>query len=566
MAAIQRHPWTMDKKIMKKTALYAMRDLPIRSLSKPKTVAAGLLICLHAAMVAGSSHREAPFIAKLPQVDATDFYLFSSYEPGRVGYVTFLANYIPVQAAYGGPNYFPLDSNAVYEIHIDNDGDAREDLSFQFRFEDTLSQSGSPVSFEVGGENISSVLKNAGGLASGSEEGLSHFEAYTVTLVSGGRRSGDSAAIVNTLDGTAEFRKPFDYAGTKTFGGPGGYTDYADSFIYDIDIPGCTQPGRVFVGQRYEAFKISLGEVFDLVNLVPIEGDSSPGVGDGGGFPGGVTQDEARNTLAENNVTSLALEVHASCVVGSGDVLGAWTTASIPQATILNPSATFDRPEVTGGALTQVSRLSNPLVNELVIGYDRKDAFNSSEPVDDPQFLSFVTNPVLPVILDSLFRDAVNATLGTDIENLAPSNYPRTDLVTAFLTGFPGVNQFPGGAPGEMLRLNTAIPVTPRAQQQALGLAAGDLAGFPNGRRPGDDVVDIALRVVMGALCHDLPLGEGGEPINLGLCVPEDAPVGNVAFTDGAPLSAMELNNRFPYLLTPYPGSPIGAPLPTPES
>ncbi len=208
---------------------------------------------------------------------------------------------------------------------------------------------------------------------------------------------------------------------------------------------------------------------------------------------------------------------------------------------------------------------SNPLVNELVIGYDMKDRFNGSEPADDGQFLDFVTNPVLPVILDSLFRDAVNATLGTSIENLAPSNYPRMDLVTAFLTGFAGVNQFPGGTPGEMLRLNTAIAPTPRAMQQPLGVAAGDLAGFPNGRRPGDDVVDIALRVVMGALCHDLPLGAGGSPANLGLCAPEDAPVGNADFTDGAPLAASELDNRFPYLLTPYPGSPIGAPLPAPE-
>ncbi len=528
--------------------------------------AAAIALTLPALTASASSHREAPFITKLPQVDATDFYLFNSYEPGREGFVTLLANYIPVQAAYGGPNYFPLDSNAVYEIHIDNDGDAIEDMSFQFRFSDTLANNGAALNFDVGGESVSSVLKNAGTLSPESEAGLSHLESYSLTLVSNGRRSGNSAAITNATDGSDQFRKPFDYAGTKTFGGDGGYARYADSFIYPISVPGCDDDGRVFVGQRHEAFKISLGEVFDLVNLIPVEGDSSPGAGDGGGFPGGVTQDATRNTLARNNVTTLALELPAACLTNDSGVIGAWTTASLPQAAILNPNATFDRPEVTGGALTQVSRLSNPLVNELIIGYDRKDAFNSSEPVDDPQFLTFVTNPVLPVILDSLFREAVNATLGTSIENLAPSNYPRQDLVTAFLTGFPGVNQFDGGAPGEMLRLNTMIPSTPREAQQSLGLAAGDLAGFPNGRRPGDDVVDIALRVVMGALCHELPLGEGGEPVNLGLCAPEDAPVGNVPFTDGAPLSAQELNNRFPYLLTPYAGSPIGAPLPTPEA
>ena len=154
----------------------------------------------------------------------------------------------------------------------------------------------------------------------------------------------------------------------------------------------------------------------------------------------------------------------------------------------------------------------------------------------------------------------------TPIDNLAPSNFPRNDLVAAFLTGFPGLNQFENVTPGEMLRLNTGIAPTPRDQQQPLGVAAGDLAVFPNGRRPGDDSVDIALRVVMGALCHDLPLGDNSAPVNLGLCSPADAPVGNVAFTDGAPLSARDLNNSFPYLLTPYTGSPVGAPLPQPNN
>ncbi len=512
-----------------------------------------------------SSHREAPFITKYPQVDAADFYLFNSYEPGREDYVTLIANYLPVQAAYGGPNYFPLDSNGVYEILIDNDGDVVEDITFQFRFTDTLGDAGSSITVDVDGVAVSSVLRNIGVQSAGSEAGLNHLESYTLTMVTGDRRSGDAAPVTDAESGSSSFRKPFDYAGTKSFGGPGQYSEYARSFIHSIDIPGCNMPGRVFVGQRHEAFKISLGEVFDLVNFVPIEGDSSPGAGDGGGFPGGVSQSEERNILARNNITSLALEVHRDCLAGEEDVIGAWTAASLPQASILNPSPSFDRPEVGGGPLTQLSRLSAPLVNELVIGYDRKDAFNASHPDGDTQFLTFVTNPVLPVILNSLFLDAVNTTLGTTLTDLAPGNFPRNDLVTAFLTGFAGVNQFANPTPGEMLRLNTAIAATPRAQQHPLGLAAGDLAGFPNGRRPGDDVVDIALRVVMGALCHDLPLGENGAPVNLGLCAPEDAPVGNVAFTDGAPLAAADLNNSFPYLLTPYPGSPIGAPLPQAE-
>ena len=160
-----------------------------------------------------------------------------------------------------------------------------------------------------------------------------------------------------------------------------------------------------------------------------------------------------------------------------------------------------------------------------------------------------MTNPTFPAIVDLLFRDA----LGAD-SNIAPSNLPRTDLVAAFLTGVEGVNQQATVTGSEMMRLNTAIPATPREQQSPLGVAGGDLAGFPNGRRPGDDTVDIALRVVMGALCHDIPVN--GTPTNLGFCEPEDAPVGDQPFTDGAPLNALDVGNSFPYLNTPIPGSP----------
>ncbi len=530
---------------------------------------AGLLAAVTCTSALASSHREAPFITKYPQVDATDFYLFQSYEPGREQYVTMIANYQPVQAAYGGPHYFPLDSQAMYEIHVDNDGDAREDLTFQFRFFDQL-PGDEAVKLTVGGEEISSVLRNIGTISANESAGLSHLESYSLKLVEGNRRSGTSHNVTHANSGENRFAKPFDYSGTKTFGGPGEYTNYANSFIHDIAIPGCHSPGRVFVGQRHEAFKLSLGEIFDLVNFVPLEGDSSAGAGDGGGFPGGVTQDQERNILARNNVTSLALEIHKDCLAGDSGVMGAWTSASLKQATILNPQPTFERPEISGGPWVQVSRLSAPLVNELVIGFDRKDLFNASEPKDDGQFITFVTNPGLPLILDILFRDAVNSILADAVPgfepftDLAPSNFPRQDLVTAFLTGFDGLNAFDGGAAGEMLRLNTAIAPTPREQQHNLGVAAGDLAGFPNGRRPGDDSVDIALRVVMGALCHDLPLGEDGALVNLGLCTPADAPTGAVAFTDGAPLDATQLNNSFPYLLTPYPGSPVDAPLPSP--
>ena len=231
----------------------------------------------------------------------------------------------------------------------------------------------------------------------------------------------------------------------------------------------------------------------------------------------------------------------------------------------INPNPTLENQEFGLGSFTQVSRLGQVLVNELFIGFDDKDKFNASEPRNDGQFADYVTHPVFPAIVNLLFKDAVNSTLGTSITDLAPTNIPRIDLVTGFLTGFPGVNQLDSVTPSEMARLNTNIAATPRNEQNYLGLAAGDLAGFPNGRRPGDDTVDIALRVAMGALCHDLPLGDNGSLVNLGLCDPSDAPIGNVPLTDGAPLSALDFNNSFPYLLRPYAGSPNNAAIPTPE-
>ncbi len=526
------------------------------------------LTSVYSGLSLASSHREAPYISKYPQVDATDFYLFSSYEPGREDYVTLLANYIPVQAAYGGPNYFPLDENALYEIHIDNNGDAVEDITFQFDFSNDIPETG-VVQFSIGSgdqqKEIPAIIKNVGGISINNEAGLNLLESYTLKMVTGDRRTGTVADVSDADNGSLNFRKPFDYSGTKTFGGEGQYKVYADSFITNINLPNCERHGKVFVGQRLEGFKIALGEVFDLVNFVPVEGDSAPGAGDGAGFPGGVTQDPNRNILARNNVTTLALEIPKECLIGNGNgVIGGWTTASLRQATILNPRPTINRPEISGGAWTQISRLGNVLVNELFIGFPDKDKFNASEPKDDAQFADYVTHPVFPAIVNALFKDAVNATLGTNITDLAPANIPRNDLVAGFLTGFEGVNQLSSVTASEILRLNTGINATDRSLQQTLGVAAGDLAGFPNGRRPGDDVVDIALRVAMGALCHPLPLGQNGTDVNLGLCSELQAPIGNVPLTDGAPISAMDFDNQFPYLLTPYPGSPNDAPLPQP--
>jgi hypothetical protein len=514
----------------------------------------------------GSSHREAPNISRLPTLDATDLYLFNSYEAGRTGYVTILANYIPLQDSYGGPNYFALDPGGLYEIRIDNTGDAVEDLTFQFQFTNTLANNNAGIALNIGPTgNTKSVpvpLKNVGPISASSNANLNFNETYTLTLVTGPARTGTATPITNAANGSTTFTRPMDYIGQKTFGSDAGYAAYAGQYIYNITIPGCSSPGRVFVGQRKEGFVVNLGETFDLVNNVPVEGDNDPVYNPPPGkpFPGGITQSASNNVLANKNITTLALELPVACVKGTGNgVIGAWTTASTRQVRIANENATFVKPEVNGGAWTQVSRLGMPLVNELVIGIPDKDHFNSSAPANDTQFANYVTNPSLPALLNALFLAPVNATLGTSLTNLAPTNFPRNDLVAAFLTGFVGLNQLATVTPSEMVRLNTGVAPTPAASQNPLGVAAGDLAGFPNGRRPGDDVVDVALRVVMGALCYPLPIGTNGAPTSLGLCAPADAPVGNAAFTDGAPTSAASFDVAFPYLKTPIPGSPVGA-------
>ena len=510
-----------------------------------RMVAAAVLAALAASASQASSHREAPAITRSPAVDATDFYLFNSYEAGRSGYVTVIANYIPLQDPYGGPNYFALDPGALYEIHFDNNGDAREDLTFQFRFRNRLGNSNMGLALDIGSESVAVPLKNIGPVSAADTALLNFTESYSLNLVRGDRRSGEVKSVTRIADNTTRLGKPYDFVGTKTFGSIAGYEEYAKSFIHDVAIPGCEYPARVFVGQRDEPFAVNLGKVFDLVNLVPVDGSA---------FPGGIQQSPANDIIADKNITTLALELPKKCLVGRGNgVIGGWTTASVRKSRVANAPVGDAGPETGSGPWVQVSRLSNPLVNEVVIGLPDKDAFNASEPRSDAQFATYVTNPTLPALLDVLFRDAVNATLGTNIPNLAPSNLPRLDLVTAFLTGFNGVNQQATVRPSEMVRLNTAIAPTPAAQQSTFGVAAGDLAGFPNGRRPGDDVVDIALRVVMGRLCH--PLTIGGNSVSLGLCMPAAAPVGLAPFTDGAPISAADFDVTFPYLRTPSPGS-----------
>lgn len=491
------------------------------------TALASALFCFQIGQALASSHREAPAITKSPKVDATDFYMFRSYEANRSGFVTLIANYLPLQDAYGGPNYFALDPKALYEMHIDNNGDAKEDLTFQFRFRNHLADLQVPVN----GVNVSVPLLNIGAITASNNSALNVKESYTIDVVKGMRRGGTRMAVTGA-GGQTSFSKPVDNIGTKSIA---NYPDYAKKFIHNITIPGCSTQGRVFVGQRKDPFAVNLGEIFDLVNI-----QAPATVFDS------AAEDKGLDTLSDKNVTTMAMELPISCLTSNNEpVIGAWTTASLRQARLLNPDPKSDNHSASkeGGAWTQVSRLGMPLVNEVVIGLKDKDKFNASKPMNDGQFATYVTNPTLPALLEILFG-------GAGVK--APTKFPRTDLVAAFLTGVEGLNQPKNVVASEMLRLNTGIAATAKADQKRMGVIAGDNAGFPNGRRPGDDVVDIALRVVMGRLC--VATG-ASDTLKVG-CGAADALAGSIDFTDGALQSPTQFDDTFPYLKPALPGSP----------
>jgi Domain of unknown function (DUF4331) len=435
-----------------------------------------------------------------------------------------------------------MDPHALYEIHVDNDGDADEDLTFQFRFHETREG----LAVNAGGKSIPVPLTNIGPITTTDMSAQNVVETYSLTLVRGDRRHGQASPITDAVSGSTTFGKPLDNIGAKSIP---GYAAYANSFIHTISIPGCNAPGKVFVGQRMDGFVVNLGETFDLVNIkYPVEELAPKGVN---------ARNDEPNSLADKNVTSLALEIPIACLTkGADPVIGGWTTASIRQAQVVNSTPESDKSVASvgaksdpsdallaGGAWVQVSRLGAPLVNEVVIGLPDKDRFNHSQPRNDAQFADYVTNPSLPVLLQVLFGGA-----GV----LAPNVYPRADLVEVFLTGVPGLNQPQHVTASEMLRLNTSTPVTPVASQNDLGVIGGDAAGFPNGRRPIDDVIDIALRAVMGILLTPYD-GSAKDPD------PASDASRQLHYTDGAEPNPANYLTVFPYLMTPIAGSPNSA-------
>jgi hypothetical protein len=421
-----------------------------------------------------SSHREAPAITEDPVADNTDVYAFVS--PDNPDTVTLIANYVPLQEPAGGPNFHRFGDDVAYHINVDNNGDARPDRTYEFRFKTTT-------------RNPDSFLYNTGPVTSLDDPDLNIRQTYSVTEIRHGRRT----AMAQNL--------PVAPANI----GPRSTPNYDQlAAAANVDLGAGV---KSFAGPRDEGFYVDLGSVFDLAGLRPlnqahaIKLPPQPGKDGTSGF----------------NVHTIALQIPKARLVEGDPVLGVWATANRRAVTVRTRTG-----DQFGSGWVQVSRLGSPLVNEVVIPLGRKDRFNASEPKDDAQFAGFVTNPELGRLIPQLYPGV----------QVPPA--PRNDLVSAFLTGVDGLNKPANVKPAEMLRLNTSIP--PSANPNRLGVLAGDNAGFPNGRRVGDDVVDIELRAVAGVLDPKFNVAPNNQ---LG---------------DGVDGNDKPYLTTFPYLATPHQG------------
>jgi len=445
-----------------------------------------------------SSHREAPEISKDPVADSTDLYAFVS--PDKSNTVTVIANYIPLQLPSGGPNFYEFGDDVLYEIHIDNNGDGQAEISYQFRFTTTVRDGGT-------------FLYNTGPIGSLGSANWNRVQTYDLTVVSGGS---------STVLGTGLPCPPCNI-------GPLSTPDYADLAGQAVaSVGGVT----VFAGQRAEAFYVDLGSIFDLGNLRPLANAHAFG---------SLSAGHGVNATNHFNVNSIAIQVPISAVTISGHpVIGVWTTASRQKARIWDADA---GDYVNSGPFVQVSRLGNPLVNEVLIGMGDKDRWNALPPDDDKQFLSYVTHPGLAGLLNVLYPGAF-----PNLAAAVTAGTARADLEAIFLTGIPAgiisktFTTFTGPVLADMLRLNTSI--APSHSPSILGVLGGDVAGFPNGRRPADDVVTIELQALAGAT---LPLVDKTYKV--------DAVVKSVTdFKPDPPAIGSPPTGSFPYLGTPYSG------------
>ncbi len=416
-----------------------------------------------------ASHREAPLISLDPAADITDFFMFRSYEPGQENKVVLIMNTQPGEEPSSGPNYFNFDPSVKYAFGIDNNGDGKSDisLSFQFRSEirGPVDSLGLPFSYAGGVPPSSgSVIPPITRLDGNGSEGLGLRQHYDVTMT-GGDTLGDSKTLGRNL-----IAVPSD-VGPQTMP---NYSSLAKQGVYDLG-----NGVRVFAGQREDPFYIDLGSVFDTLNfrrfppLLSNMEDANDNVN-----PFGV------DMLSGFNVQTIAIEMPISMLTGAFQTLGGYAYTSRPNVTI--------RPNMHDGSRwVQVQRLANPLINEVIIGTKDKDYWNSLPPWDEGNFLDYYLNPRLALALQLQF--GAPAALNN-----------RTDLVNALLKYGPGD---PGYS--DLLRLDTTVAPKPLAAQKRLTVLAGDNAGWPNGRRPRDDVTDIAVRLVGGPTYIALKAGDG---------------------------------------------------------
>jgi hypothetical protein len=449
-----------------------------------------------------SSHREAPLISNDPQADNTDVYAFVS--PDKPDTVTIIANYIPVEEPAGGPNFYSFGDDVLYAINIDNTGDGEEDLSYQFRFTTTI-------------RNKNTFLYNTGPITALDDKDWNMPQFYNVTRL----ENGKATPLGNNLP-----TPPVNVGPRST----PNYEQLAVAAVKSLD----SGKIKVFAGQRDDPFFADLGSIFDLAGLRPfnpahiIPLDQAPGVDGLGGF----------------NTHSIVLQVPISQVtrnhrVPSGPddptaVIGIYANASRQKTRVLAP----DKGAImSSGPWVQISRLANPLINEVVIPLGKKDLWNMTDPAEDAQFVNFYLNPEVTRLENALYPVLANA-----------KETNRTDLVAILLTGVKlpqGRNlNFTGDTKADLLRLNLAIkPTQPVGQGDPLGVLNGDLAGFPNGRRLEDDVVDIELRA----------FAEGyGSFLQKLLGLPNRSP--NNTLGDGVNKNDRPFLARFPYVGTPHQG------------
>jgi hypothetical protein len=461
-----------------------------------------------------SSHREAPEISKDPVADNADVYAFVS--PDAPDTVTILTNFVPLQDPPGGPNFFEFGDDVVYSIYIDNDGDGVPEIAYKFSFETQL-------------RNPNTFLYNTGPISSLDSPNWNKRQFYSVTRVDGPdttvyRTASANGGLKTTVLAEGLASPPCNI-------GPRSTPDYAN--LANAAIHNLPSGEVVFAGQRNDGFLVDLGAIFDLGDLRPfqnlhlIPSPAAPGV-------------DATTTL---NIHTIALQVPISRLTSTGrtpkgrkdanSVIGVWSAASRRKVRIID-SDNDERAEA--GPWVQVSRLANPLFNEVLIPLGLKDRWNTLYPAGDQRFLSHVQHPELANLLPKLYPGV--------FPKLAGITAPRADLVAILLTGIPwglipDFQNYTGPVLSDQLRLNVAIE--PSADPNRFGLLGGDLAGFPNGRRVVDDVVSIELRAIAG---FTYPLVDKGYK--------PDAAAGGL--TEGLTASKDRYLGRFPYLADPRDG------------